>query len=113
MKRTISFAFQQSKKRARNALNLVSQVGDSLLGTKAVGEQPTVFKTKSLEVLLDRQKSSDMGGKKLGDGPSGVALPSTDSLFSGQEKNPPETVDSQVGYTTSICTIRSKPNTKV
>lgn len=89
-------SFQQSKKRAKNALNLVSKVGDSLLSTKTVGEKPTVFKTKSLEVLLDRQKSSDMGGKKLGDGPSGVSLPSATLLFSGQGQQSPEAVDSQV-----------------
>lgn len=77
---------------------MVSQVGDSLLATKAVGEKPTTFKTKSLDVLLDRQRSSDMGGKKLGDGPSGVALPSASSLFSGQGEGPPEAVDSQVCY---------------
>ena len=96
------FSFQQSKQRAQNALNLVSQVGDSLLSTKAVGEKPTVFKTKSLEVLLDRQRSSDMGGKKLGEGSSGVALPSGSSLFSNNEQSAPEAVDSQVWYT-SIC----------
>ena len=96
------FSFQQSKQRAQNALNLVSQVGDSLLSTKAVGEKPTVFKTKSLEVLLDRQRSSDMGGKKLGEGSSGVALPSGNSLFSNNEQSAPEAVDSQVWYT-SVC----------
>lgn len=89
-------SFQQSKQRAQNALNLVSQVGDSLLSTKAVGEEPTVFKTKSLEVLLDRQRSSDMGGKKLGEGSSGVALPSGSSLFSNNQQSVPEAVDSQV-----------------
>ena len=88
--------FQQSKQRAQNALNLVSQVGDSLLSTKAVGEEPTVFKTKSLEVLLDRQRSSDMGGKKLGEGSSGVALPSGSSLFSNNQESVPDAVDSQV-----------------
>ena len=92
----MSFLTFQSKRRAKNAVNLVSKVSDSLLGTKAVGEKPTTFKTKSLDVLLDRQRSSDMGGKKLGDGPSGVALPSARSLFSGQGDGPPEAVDSQV-----------------
>lgn len=92
----MSFLTFQSKRRAKNAVNLVSKVGDSLLATKAVGEKPTTFKTKSLDVLLDRQRSSDMGGKKLGDGPSGVALPSASSLFSGQGDGPPEAVDSQV-----------------
>lgn len=83
----------QSKQRAQNALNLVSKVGDSLLSTKAVGEKPTVFKTKSMGVVLDRQRSSDMGGKKLGEGSNGVALPSVDSLFGN---NGPDAVDSQV-----------------
>lgn len=92
----MSFLIFQSKRRAKNAVNLVSKVGDSLLGTKAVGEKPTVFNTKSLDVLLDRQRSSDMEGKRLGDGPSGVALPSGSSLFSGQGDGPPEAVDSQV-----------------
>lgn len=87
-------SLRQSKQRARSSLNLVSQVADSLLSTKVVGGEPTEFKTKSLKVLLDRQKSSNMGGKKLGQGPSGVALPSTDSLFS--EGKLPENVDSQV-----------------
>ena len=36
-----------------------------------------------------------MGGKKLGDGPSGVALPSGSSLFAGQGDGPPADVDSQ------------------
>lgn len=80
-------------------MTLVSKVGDSLLATKAIGEKPTVFKTKSLDVLLDRQRGSDMGGKKLGEGTSGVALPSASSLFSGQEgEGAPEAVDSQVCY---------------
>lgn len=79
-------------------MTLVSKVGDSLLATKAIGEKPTVFKTKSLDVLLDRQRGSDIGGKKLGEGTSGVALPSASSLFSGQEGGAPEAVDSQVCY---------------
>ncbi|CAH3172071.1 unnamed protein product, partial [Porites evermanni] len=85
---------EKSKQRARSSLNLVSRVAGSLLSTKDIGGEPTEFKTKSLKVLLDRQKSSNMGGKKLGQGPSGVALPSADSLFSGGK--PPENIDSQV-----------------
>ncbi|XP_022796472.1 polycystic kidney disease protein 1-like 2 [Stylophora pistillata] len=84
---------EKSKKRAQNALSLVSQVGDSLLSTKAVGEKPTVFKTKSMGVVLDRQRSSDMGGKKLGEGSNRVALPSADSLFGNDG---PDAVDSQM-----------------
>ena len=73
-------------------------MGDSLLSTKAVGEEPTTFKTKTLDVLLDRQRSSDMGGRKLGEGPSGVALPSGNSLFSNNGQSAPDAVDSQVRY---------------
>ena len=76
----------------------MSRVAGSLLSTKDIGGEPTEFKTKSLKVLLDRQKSSNMGGKKLGQGPSGVALPSADSLFSGGK--PPENIDSQVNNST-------------
>ena len=92
-------SLQQSKQRAQNALNMVSKVGDSLLSTKTVGQEPTTFKTKTLDVLLDRQRSSDMGGKKLGEGSSGVALPSGNSLFSNNGQSAPEAVDSQVRYT--------------
>ena len=84
-------------------------MGDSLLSTKAVGEEPTVFKTKSLEVLLDRQRSSDMGGKKLGEGSSGVALPSGSSLFSNNQQSVPEAVDSQVWCTAVSYTGGCRP----
>lgn len=75
----------------------MDKVGSSLLGTKTVGEKPSVFKTKSLAMMLDRQMPSKIGGKKLGDGEGGegVALPSADTLFGDKAANLPS-VDSQV-----------------
>ena len=87
----------QSKKTAEKTLKLMDKVGSSLLGTKAVGEKPSVFKTKSLAMMLDRQVPSKIGGKKLGDkdGDGGVALPSASTLFGDKTRNLPS-VDSQV-----------------
>ena len=75
----------------------MDKVGSSLLGTKSVGEKPSVFKTKSLAMMLDRQVPAKIGGKKLGDGEgdSGVALPSASTLFGDSAGSLPS-VDSQV-----------------
>lgn len=88
----------QSKKTAEKTLKLMDKVGSSLLGTKTVGEKPSVFKTKSLAMMLDRQVPSKIGGKKLGDGEGdgGVALPSASTLFGDNAGSLPS-VDSQVG----------------
>ena len=82
---------------AEKTLKLMDKVGSSLLGTKTVGEKPSVFKTKSLAMMLDRQVPSKIGGKKLsdGEGDGGVALPSSDTLFGDQAGSLPS-VDSQV-----------------
>ena len=75
----------------------MDKVGSSLLGTKTVGEKPSVFKSKSLKMMLDRQVPSKVGGKKLddGEGESGVALPSAATLFGDSAESLPS-VDSQV-----------------
>lgn len=82
---------------AQKTLKLMDKVGSSLLGTKTVGEKPSVFKTKSLAMMLDRQIPSKIGGKTLsdGDGDGGVALPSAATLF-GDEAEKIPSVDSQV-----------------
>lgn len=95
---SLRYIFQcQSKKTAEKTLKLMDKVGSSLLGTKAVGEKPSVFKTKSLAMMLDRQVPSKIGGKKLsdGEGDGGVALPSASTLFGDKVGNLPS-VDSQV-----------------
>ena len=82
---------------AEKTLKLMDKVGSSLLGTKAVGEKPSVFSTKSLNMTLDRQVPSKIGNKKLSDGQGdgGVELPSAATLF-GDKANHLPSVDSQV-----------------
>lgn len=97
MQTGIAFYHFQSKKTAEKSLKLMDKVGSSLLGTKTVGEKPSVFKTKSLAMMLDRQVPSKIGGKKLsdGEGEGGVALPSASTLFGDNAESLPS-VDSQV-----------------
>ncbi|XP_015751283.1 PREDICTED: sperm receptor for egg jelly-like isoform X1 [Acropora digitifera] len=87
----------KSKQMAQKTLHLMDKVGSSLLKTKTVGEEPSVFKTKSLSMTLDRQLPSKIGGKKLGNGEGngGVTLPSTDTLFE-EETDGLSSVDSQM-----------------
>lgn len=70
-------------------------MGSSLLATKTVGEKPTVMKTNSLAMVLDRQLPDKMGGKTLGEGDSAVTLPSAATLFGSSSGDLPA-VDSQV-----------------
>lgn len=55
---------------------LMDKVGLSLLGIKIVGEKLSVFKSKFLKMMLDRQVLLKIGGKKFddGEGESGVVL---------------------------------------
>jgi len=79
---------------AKKTISMMATVGAGLLSTKTVGEKPSVFKTKEVALLLDRQLPSKMGNKKLGEGDSEVALPSAGTLF-GDSANMP-VVDAQV-----------------
>ena len=54
------------------------------MSTKAVGEKPSTFKTKSMAILLEKQLPSKMGGKNLGQENSTVSLPSASALFNGK-----------------------------
>lgn len=65
-------------------INLVDKVGDSLVKTKKLYEKPTVFKTKSMTMVLDRQKPDLIGDKTIQDGDTKIVLPSTDSLIKDQ-----------------------------
>lgn len=83
---------------AQKTLNMMGTVSGSLLSTKTVGEQPSVFKTKDVALLLDRQMPSKMSNKKLGEGDNEVALPSAATLFGDKGDMP--AVDSQVNMRT-------------
>ncbi|XP_031571396.1 uncharacterized protein LOC116305596 isoform X3 [Actinia tenebrosa] len=86
---------KKGKEMSEKTLQLMEVVGGSLLSTKTVGEKPSVFKTKNMALLLDRQMASKMGNKKLGEGDSEVALPSADTLFGNNSDNM-AAIDSQM-----------------
>ena len=93
---------------AKKTLDLLDNVGSSLLATKTVGEKPSIMKAKGLVIVLDRQLPDKMGGKSFGQGENSVALPSADTLFGGKPDLP--AVDSQVGCTLLLPTSISTSN---
>ena len=77
------------------SLRLVDQVGVRLLGTKFPGEEPSVLKTDTLAVLLERQLPDKMGHRAMKEEGSEVILPSANDLFGTSTRNL-ASVDSQV-----------------
>lgn len=76
-------------------INLVDKVADSLVKTKKLYEIPTVFKTKSISMILDRQRPDLIGGKAIQDGDTRIVLPSSDSLT---QNNKDSFLSTQVGH---------------
>ena len=68
---------------AKATAELVSEVGSTLLSRKIVGESPTVIKTSSLSMVLDRQRPTDMNASKLQEGETSFVLPPIDQLLEG------------------------------
>ena len=66
----------------RTSLKLVDEVSNSLLNTKFTGEEPTVFKTDTLSLTLERQLLDNVGYKTIKADGSKIALPSVNDLFS-------------------------------
>ena len=76
-------------------MKLVDNVGKALLSRKVVGETPTLIKTASLSMVLDRQRPRDLNMSKIKEGKSSFKLPSVDDLL--QDKGDTfEFIDSQV-----------------
>jgi len=77
-------------------VSLVDQVGDSLVKTKQLYEKPTAFRTKSMSMVLDRQKPALIGDKTIQDGGTTIVLPPTESLVKEGEANKESFLSSQV-----------------
>ena len=76
-------------------MKLVDNVGKALLSRKVVGETPTLIKTASLSMVLDRQRPRDLNMSEIKEGKSSFKLPSVDDLL--QDKGDTfEFIDSQV-----------------
>ena len=62
-------------------------MGTNVENTKELYERPSVLKTKSLSMVIDRQVPSRIGNKALEDQGSKVTLPSTQELIGGNGKH--------------------------
>ncbi|XP_048586151.1 polycystic kidney disease protein 1-like 2 isoform X1 [Nematostella vectensis] len=74
---------KKSKDMVVKTLALVDQVGGNLLKTKELYEKPSVITTRMLDMVIDRQNPSLIGGKSLVNGGTRVQLPSTKDLING------------------------------
>ena len=69
----------------QKGVQLIDQVGSSLLQTKELYEKPSVFKTKSMSMVIDRQKPARMGGKTIKDRDMMISLPGIEELLRGKD----------------------------
>ena len=81
------FFFLQSQSFTKKILRLVNRVGNNVDHTKELYEKPSVLKTRSLSMVLDRQVPSRIGDKALEYQGSKVTLPSTQELIGDDGKN--------------------------
>ena len=82
-----SFFFSQSQLFTKTILRLVNRVGNNVERTKELYERPSVLKTRSLSMVLDRQVPSRIGDKALEYQGAQVTLPSTQELIGEDGKN--------------------------
>ncbi|KAL9989666.1 hypothetical protein ACROYT_G004234 [Oculina patagonica] len=74
---------KEEPRESEKLVALIGQLGTTLISTKVVGElEPSVFKTKGLSLVLDRQTPSILARKHLqwNGGSSGVFFPSKEVL---------------------------------
>jgi len=62
-------------------------VGTNVENIKELHERPSVLKTRSLSMVIDRQVPSKIGDKALEDEGSKVTLPSTQELIGSDGKD--------------------------
>lgn len=84
---SFSSVFPQSQSFTKEILRLVNRVGNNVDRTKELYERPSVLKTRSLSMVLDRQVPSRIGNKALEYQGSKVTLPSPQELIGDDGKN--------------------------
>ncbi|KAL9952359.1 hypothetical protein ACROYT_G039604 [Oculina patagonica] len=95
---------EKSKSYSKEILRLVNRVGNNVDYTKELYEKPSVLKTRSLSMVLDRQVPSRIGNKALEYEGSKVTLPSTQELIGEDGKN-------KQYLSTQLLTFKSNPYT--
>lgn len=73
----------------------MNRVGSNVEAIKELYEKPSVLKTRTLSMVVDRQIPSRIGGKALEDESSKVVIPSIEQLV-GDDGNVGQYLSSQV-----------------
>lgn len=69
---------------ARKAWILITKVGDSMLSSKEVGDEPLEMETKSISMRLNRQLPSAISDKPAKISDSKVSFPPPEKLLGSQ-----------------------------
>lgn len=80
----------------QQAAELIDQVGSSLAQTKELYEKPSVFTTKSISMVIDRQKPDLIGGKTLEENGMMISLPGAEELLKGEDAGKEDHLSTQV-----------------
>lgn len=97
--------FPQSQSFSKRILRLVNRVGNDVDHTKELYERPSVLKTRSLSMVLDRQVPSRIGNKTLEYLGSRVTLPSTKELL-GEDAKKREYLSTQVRLAVTFFSLK-------
>ena len=74
----------------------MDQVGTNLESTKELYEKPTVIRTRSLSMVIDRQVPSRIGDKTLEEEGTKVSLPSSKELLGNIDEKDVSYLSTQV-----------------
>ena len=85
----------QKKEVAQKAWDLIGKVGESMLSSQGVGDEPVKMETKTISMVLNRQLPNDINNKLTKTKDSSVRFPSAEILFGKKAMTFPH-VDTQV-----------------
>lgn len=85
----------QKKELAQKAWDLIGKVGESMLSSRGVGDEPVKMETKTISMVLNRQLPSDISNKPTKTKDSSITFPSAEVLFGKKAMALPH-VDTQV-----------------
>lgn len=83
----------------------MNRVGSNVEAIKELYEKPSVLKTRTLSMVVDRQIPSRIGGKALEDESSKVVIPSIEQLV-GDGGNDGQYLSSQVSHPRKLSKIK-------
>ncbi|XP_074631330.1 polycystin-1-like protein 2 isoform X3 [Acropora palmata] len=87
--------FTKKKEVAQKAWDLIGKVGESMLSSQGVGDEPVKMETKTISMVLNRQLPSDISNKLTKTKDSSVRFPSAEVLLGKKAMSLPH-VDTQI-----------------